>query len=428
MPTPAKPPEVIARVREMIAQGKSQREICEACGISAGLVSQIKNGKYKDREPQTAALPTNEMRIEGDNATFTGTTSKFIRSEADAIREFNIDTTIWFVKSMVVKAWTTAMNLKEDGATTIQNYGVTLKLERLLPYSMQKSVEAVYDRIKKHAPKYPRADKVKGNPGEQFMAVFGLFDIHFGKLCWAAETGEDYDLKIAESICRNAVEDLLRENQHRHVTKILLPFGNDWLHVDSRANTTTRGTPQDVDGRFSKMFTVAKMAAIKAVEMMAAVAPVQVELIPGNHDRTLAECLCHVLDAWFTRVNHVTVNFSPKSRKYVRYGNTLLGLTHGDMVKPNMLPGLMPADAKRDWAETHCHEWITGHGHRSQKWSTMDTDTQPGVVVRQLRALTRTDLWHFDGGYIGTAPGAEVYWYGQERGYAGHAVVPVRGV
>jgi hypothetical protein len=123
----------------------------------------------------------------------------------------------------------------------------------------------------------------------------------------------------------------------------------------------------------------------------------------------------------------VQVNTEPKTRKYVRYGTNLIGLTHGDLVKPANLPQLMPAEAKADWAQTTCHEWITGHGHRSQKWTTLDTDSTPGVVVRQLRALTRTDLWHYDHAFVSSqVPAAECYYYGRERGYAGHAVVPAR--
>jgi hypothetical protein len=153
---------------------------------------------------------------------------------------------------------------------------------------------------------------------------------------------------------------------------------------------------------------------------------VEVVLVPGNHDRTLSECLCHALAARFHMTTRVTVDVSPKTRKYFRWGTTLIGLTHGDLVKPDKLPGLMPVDMKQDWAETTCHEWLTGHGHRSQKWTTLDTDTQQGTVVRQLRALTRTDLWHFDHGYVGTSPAAECYFYEKSRGYCGHSLIPER--
>ena len=443
------PDKVKLRCATMRAQGVSWEKIAAAVGYPksvcqkwgqrwAGFVpvdQRIADDKLEDdtvSETDTGGEKS-EWTESGDKATLTGDTRTPVRSEEDVYRAFSVDRTRWKIVKMRKKAWEVMAKVgnEKDGyrLETRQMYGVTADLERIVPKDIEKALDIVFARFKDTAPKWPKVDKERADNSEPFLAVIGLMDAHFGKYCWVDETGENYDLKIAEAVFANAVDDLLAESRHRRVSRFLVPFGNDLQHSDGRTGETTRGTRQDGDGRFSKVLATAKIAVINAVEKMAAVAPVQVELVAGNHDRTMAECLCHMVDARFHHTDRVTVNTSPKSRKYVRFGASLIGLTHGDMVKAEKLPGLMAAEAKRDWADTICHEWIIGHGHRSQKWVTKDTDSQQGTVVRMLRSLTKTDLWHFDSGFINGPdfPAAEVYFYGRDRGYAGHALVPARG-
>lgn len=443
MPTKPLAPAVTRRILELKAAGKSNREIRDLTGVSVGTVSNVTTGKLPDPGGHPTAAERQFVETE-DAATVSLHTDKPIKTLEDALRAAQVDPAVWYVDRWEVSDWTVPMKVEQGQAVKAlnggealawqaakpiqtQQYRVKVYLKRILPRTIQQAVADVFATWKHDAPRWPKLPGPSRVKGDTYMALMGLFDVHFGKLCWRNETGEDYDLKIAEAVFRNAVEDLIAESRHRHVSKILLPVGNDWLHVDTRTHTTTRGTPQDVDGRFSKVLATGIRAAVWAVEAMASVAPVQVELVPGNHDRTLAECLCHVLDARFHHTDRVTVGTEPKTRKYVRYGTTLLGLTHGDLVKPETLPMLMPAEAPKEWAETRCHEWITGHGHRELKWTTKDTHSTAGTKVRMLRPLTRTDLYHFDHGYVGEMPGAEVLFYGFERGYAGHSVVYARG-
>jgi hypothetical protein len=370
-----------------------------------------------------------------------------IKTLEDAIRAAEIDTAVWFVERWECSQWTVPMKVErgqrvqeltsdkgkyetlawnQSEAITTQQYRVKVFLRRIVRKEIHDSLKLVFADLKQHAPKWPKIDREKSGKAEPYLAVFGLFDVHFGKLCWAAETGSNYDLKIAETIFRNAVADLIAESSNRQIAKIVLPIGNDWLHIDNRDSKTTSGTPQDVDGRFSKVFAAAKLAALWAVEILAGVAPVQVEWVPGNHDRTLSECLCHVVDAYFHRSDRVEVNAAPTSRKYFHWGCNLLGFAHGDEIKPENLPNLMATENPSAWAGSTCREWLIGHMHRSRQWVTKPVDTHQGTTVRVLRSLAGTDAWHFSRGYVGASQACEVYWYGRDRGYAGHAVVNAR--
>lgn len=422
---PALTPDQIDRVKAAwLAPGASSRVIARECGITPGAAL-----KYRPKaEPEAAAVPQERFEERADGtATLAMVTEKPIRTLAQLTEACEVDESVWYVERWECSAWTVPVTMgpKDDRkAVQTQQWRVKASLRRIVPRALGEAIEGIYERMRAHAPKYAKPARAK--PGE-CMAVFGLFDAHFGKLAWKPETGSSYDLKIAEQVFRNAASDLLAECGNRSVGKIVLPIGNDFFHVDNKRNTTFQGTPQDVDGRYAKVFEAGLAAVVWAVEELASVAPVDVVWVPGNHDPTVSYHLAKTVEAWFRRNDRVRVDAGPRVRKYLTWGANLLGLTHGDAPKAEDLPGLMAAECRAEWATATCCEWLIGHMHRSRSWVSKGTDSHKGTVVRTLRALCGTDAWHYANGYVGSEPAAEVYWYGRERGYMGHAVVPARG-
>ena len=78
---------------------------------------------------------------------------------------------------------------------------------------------------------------------------------------------------------------------------------------------------------------------------------------------------------------------------YYRHGKVLLGVHHGDMVKPADLGGLMATDRPTDWGETEFRYWYTGHIHTNKKFEL------PGVEVESFRTLAGKDAWTHGSGY-----------------------------
>ena len=268
----------------------------------------------------------------------------------------------------------------------------------------------------------------KPKKGGEFLALLSLADHHFGKLCWSPEAGTNYDLKIAEVLFRDAVDDLIAECAGKSVERWLFPLGNDLVHIDNSRNKTFNETPQDVDGRYAKIIETAEMSVIRAVERMAETAPVSVLWIPGNHDRTTSFHVARTVQAWFRNCPRVTVDVGPNPRKYFQWHRTLLGFTHGDQEKIATLPNIMASERPKEWAASDCRHWFLGHMHRSRKWLTQGGDAFEGTEIKVMRSLGGTDRWHHDNGYIGgeKSRAAEVHWYGKTRGYSGHAIVNAR--
>lgn len=457
MPAPQLTAEQIKKIAEVYkTTGGNKTKTAKLCGLDRNTITKYVKADFvpTDKKARAAVgLPAEELeeatKLSEDsngNATLVIRTDEIIRTLEDAIRVGKVDQSVWFVDRYEISNWTTPMNVKrgqelvtlkstdgkgrekstdslawrESSPMQLQQYRVKLFLKRILKRSVSQALDIVFQRFQGRHP----AVKLVRQTGKQepHLAVVGLSDVHFGKLCWAAETGDNYDLKIADRVLKNAVHDLLAKSSHLRIAQFVLPMGNDWLHIDNKDNTTTRGTPQDVDGRFAKVYAAAVEAAVWAVEVLAGLAPVRVEWVPGNHDRTLSLTMCHVVSARFHKSKQVSVNLSPSHRKYFRWGANLLGFTHGDQTEPDKLPNLMATESPDDWAATKSgtREWLIGHMHRSRKWVTKPVDTFEGTTVRTMQSIAGTDAYHHEHGYVSGRHAAEVFWYGERSGYAGH--------
>jgi hypothetical protein len=437
-------------VRDIYAETGSMRAAARALKIHDRTVLRVleQSGDIKPRRKNEAAA-TIPMPVIGEAAP---KTTKFEKTESgdgiavvryettecvktleDAIRVGEVDLTQWKVDSWTHKSWTVQTNLRtakgHEEAVQVQQHGVTLKISRAVPEAIHDALGAIYERMAAHAPAYaPFAIRTPPRGiSEECLALFCLFDVHFGKLAWAAEAHDNYDLKIAERFFSNAVDDLIAKSVGRNIERILFPLGNDFFHINSSAaNTTAAGTPQDVDGRYAKIVEAGEMAFIRAVEKLRGIAPVDIALVPGNHDTNSSYHTARTLKAWFRNCDDVSVDISPSMRKYHAYGKSLIGFTHGNEEKHTALPNLMAMERPREWSESTCRHWFIGHLHHSRKYQTAPVQTHEGVVIHQIRSLAGTDAWHTSRSYLNLDQGAEVYYFGKKTGYDGHNVAYAR--
>jgi hypothetical protein len=218
-------------------------------------------------------------------------------------------------------------------------------------------------------------------------------DIHIGKLCDSFETGEDYDNQIAVQRVKEGVRGILKSANGFDIEQIVFVGGNDVLHIDGPARKTTSGTPQDTDGMWFRNFKIAKELYIDLIGSLLAIAPVHFVFNPSNHDYTHGFFLADMIETYFSNHDGFTSDANLKHRKYYKYGQNLIGTTHGDGAKNTDLPLLMATEAPVDWSLTS-HRYIYTHHvhHKASK------DFQ-GVTVESLRSPSGTDSWHHRNGY-----------------------------
>lgn len=294
---------------------------------------------------------------------------------------------------------------------------------RLAPLSMDdmnETLELIGKRI--HKPKYPKTPRLKKFT-DPHMLELSLVDIHVGKLAWAPETGENYDVNIATDTFVKAGERLLHQARHYEVEQIVIPIGNDFYQVNNAEGTTAKGTPQDCDGRLPKMINAGFWACVKLIDVGIRVAPVKLLYVPGNHDPLTAWFLVRLLEQHYRNCDRVTVDSAPSSRKAMLYGETLVAWSHGDEEAHRDLPVIMAGEWKELWAKSVYRHWHCGHFHKRKELHTKTGDTHgAGVEVRFLPSLSASDAWHAKKGYF-TNRAAEAYLYSKTRGPVGHFIV-----
>lgn len=253
---------------------------------------------------------------------------------------------------------------------------------------MQEAIAALSEDL-------PRLPAVSAKPesDQNLLAVYPLGDPHIGVLCWGEETGQDWDLKIAEEkFC--AVFDRLVKTAPHCEHAVIVNLG-DYFHSDNLEGITTRsGHHLDMDGRFAKMVRI----GIKIMRQMVCSAlqhhkTVRVINATGNHDDTSSMFLAGAMAVMYEDEPRVTIDDAPTPYHYVEWGQCMFGVHHGHSCKPDRLPGVMASDQAEMWGRTKYRYWYTGHIHHDTKKEFA------GVTQESFRTLAAKDAYATWGGY-----------------------------
>lgn len=255
------------------------------------------------------------------------------------------------------------------------------------------------------------------------LLVVDLADVHIGKLCVRSETGYEYSREIAVSRMLQGTKALLRKSSGHGIARVLVVLGNDILHVDGPKKQTTSGTPQDTEGNIHQMYRDAQSAYIAVIEACAAEYPVDLIYCPSNHDWLMGWVLANSIGVWFkdhAGVSSSAYSLSESHRKYYRYQNNLIGLTHGDGAKEGDLYPLMMTEARAHVSDCTHKYWYLHHfhhkirkaqgvlSHEREKDHIGMTAIKSGVAsqegdnvqIEYVRSPSPPDSWHDRKGYV----------------------------
>jgi hypothetical protein len=272
---------------------------------------------------------------------------------------------------------------------------------------IQRIKDECIKEVKLYAPKYHAIETIKSE--DTHLLVIDIADLHIGKLATAFETGEDYNSQIAVKRAKDGLQGILNKAKGFNIDKVLFVAGNDILHTDNTRRTTTGGTPQDTDGMWYDNFIMAKNLYIDLLEKLLSFADVEVVYNPSNHDLTHGFFLMQLIEAHFSK-STINFNVDLKHRKAFKYGNNLIGTTHGDGAKIENLPLLLATEFPILWSETK-HRYIYSH-HVHHKTSKDFI----GVTFETLRSPSGSDSWHHKNGYTGVPKAVEGYIHHKEFG------------
>jgi len=361
-----------------------------------------------------------------DSATYEYKGTKEITNFEQAIAFSGVDLNVWEVERKTFNSWDVTMKQQVDGKVVplkSTNYQFKLWFKRKKEeYTKDEFLSELRESLSEVAKSIAKKP-IKAKPKNSGNALeVDVFDPHLGKLAWHEETGENYDIKIAKERYLSAIDDLINKSKGYDIEKVIYPLGNDFFHIDHMLGLTTKGTQLDTDVRWQKSWMIGRAVAVKSIEMLREIAPVEVKIIPGNHDFQRMFYLGDLLSVLYENCNNTEIDNAPTIRKFSRWGKCAIMFIHGDKGRYNEYPLVMLRHIMNLGWNTEYHEVHTGHFHKTKKIEHMVADEFKGIIVRVLKSISGTDAWHDHSGFVDNIKGAEGYIYNKDEGLIGNII------
>ncbi len=268
--------------------------------------------------------------------------------------------------------------------------------------------EEFFEEMRQYVPEVAMPD-YDYNQVSPVAYEISLPDFHYGKRGPIPQERNNLDFM-------KAVKQLHEKAKGLNIERFILPIGNDGLNSEGYSRATTKGTPQHDSEEWQQTFRGYWKLLVRAIDYLAAFAPVDVIVVQGNHDFERMFYIGEVIESWYRDYKTVTVDNSYDSRKYYKYGNNMIMFTHGDKERPADMPLLMATEKPTMFSQCKHREVHCGHQHREI------VRTFSGVKVRFLPSIATNDAWHKMMGYHSLRE-AQAYIWNKTKGCEGYLQV-----
>jgi len=244
-----------------------------------------------------------------------------------------------------------------------------------------------------------------------------LTDHHFGKIPFSYKD-EDWTLANAKREYLDAVEYHISQAPE-NVSTLILPIGNDLLHINSNTGSTKKGTPMEYSANYHRLYSFVREVVAGSVLSLSERFKIKVVIVPGNHDEDACYRLGDYLEGIFYGSDRVKVDNTGHDRKYIEWGNTLLMFTHGEKVNIQKLHDSFSTDVPNKNGRAKYRYAHIGHLHKNMKsetWRKNIKDEYLGTEVEICPSLSPTDNWHHDNLYVGNQRRTKAFLYSYTRG------------
>jgi len=286
----------------------------------------------------------------------------------------------WELVSCKVRRNYWDVTIRDEGKFTNHAFMVTVTCKPIQNIITTEYIKELFESMT--PPKLERVEYIGGNK----MLELPIYDIHLA----------GSPLNVAIQSVKDAVLALLSkvEAYNIEIECIKLPIGQDFFHADNHKSETTRGTRVETVVEWDAMYKEGVELLIWMVETLRQIAPVECFYVPGNHDMLLSYYATMHLSGWFRNTDDVIVDTSSDARKYIEYGDVLIGLSHGVNEKKR-IEYLMQIEQPEAWGRTSVREFHLGHLHSEHAREV------GGIIHRRISTITLPDRWHKDGGWLG---------------------------
>lgn len=270
-------------------------------------------------------------------------------------------------------------------------------------------MKAVIEGMKSEITPVVPVKAVRTKRDDKLLNLYTVSDFHLGMLAWADESGDDWDMKIAEDLFSRWFDAAFQKAPDAG-TGVINLLG-DFAHFDSLvAVTPASGHALDADTRYQKLVRY-MIRMVRRVVDMALVKHKNVRLliVQGNHDESGMIWLAEMFSTLYDNEPRVFVDTSPDVYKMVQHGKTTLFFTHGHKCRFEVVEPIMIAKFRKAFGESVYSYAHVGHLHHQKIVESRN------MVVEQHRTLAAKDAYASRGGWM-SGRSANVITYSAEYG------------
>lgn len=253
------------------------------------------------------------------------------------------------------------------------------------------------------------------------LALATITDFHLGMYAYEAETGDDWDIRIARDVFLNAMHDMVKSTPAAGIG-MLCQLG-DFLHWDGILSVTpSSGHILDADTRYGKLVELSMSVMTEACKMMLKrYGEVLVISAEGNHDISGSIWLRKHLKHIFADEPRLTVIDNEYPYYAYLHGKTMLGFHHGHKMKLAALHKLFASEPRfrSMWGRAEYAYLHTGHYHHERLIE------DGGAIAEMHPTLSGRDAYAARGGYV-SARGAKIITYSKADGEVARSTVRPR--
>jgi hypothetical protein len=286
----------------------------------------------------------------------------------------------------------------------------------LLVTAIESAVYGIKPRDPIKSPRHVRTD---------LLNLLHVTDYHLAMYAEKAETGADWDIKIAEHEFIRAVTELIDSSPEAGVG--VFSQGGDFLHYDSLESVTPQNRHLlDSDTRANRMVELAMNLHIFAVEhMLRHHRNVVVIIQEGNHDPMSAIWLRKMLKIYFSRNKRVDILDTEFPYYAYQHGEIMLGFHHGHKLANKSLPALFASEPRYRamWGSSKYTYVHTGHYHKREQ----DQAEYGGAIVERHPTLAARDAYAARGGWVSWRAMNCITYHKQHGEVSRRTVVPEAG-
>jgi hypothetical protein len=249
------------------------------------------------------------------------------------------------------------------------------------------------------------------------LNLYPLPDMHLGLLAWQAETGADWDLKIADKVYRETISDVSHVAPRAGTGVVLI--GGDYFHANTNEFRSRSGHVFDGDGRVDKIVKVGvDLAVFQINSALKSHEKVIVRILKGNHDEYLIISLVWAIWAWYRENPRVHVDLDPSLFWYFQFGKVFLAAHHGHETKVHDMPMGMATRHPTIWGDTIYRYAHMFHIHHK----TQMVFEGGGVIAESHQAPVQQDAHHFGKSYL-SGRSMQVITYEKNKGEVSRNIV-----